>query len=86
MNRLAILVGQVPVILGPHAALFFVDARFLVFQSAGFAGCQLTAFDAIANSALLVRFALLDVVVVLPGGRGRLRQHSNGRQNQGSRK
>ena len=55
VNRLAILMGQVPVILRAHASLFFVDARFLVFQPAGFARCQLAALYAVGDPALLVR-------------------------------
>lgn len=86
VNRLAILMGQVPVILRAHASLFLVDARFLVLQPAGFARCQLAALYAVGDPALLVALALLDVVVVLPGSRGRLCQHGNRRENQGSRK
>ena len=53
MQGAAILFRQVAIILGPHAAFFAVDARFLVFQAAGLAGGELATLHSIANALLL---------------------------------
>ena len=36
---LAILLRQLAIILSAHAALFFIDARFLVLEACGFCRC-----------------------------------------------
>src|SRR5580698_3634093 len=65
VNGLAVLLGQVAIILCAHAALFVVDARLLVLQVRGFAGRELTALHALCDALLLVALALVDVVIVL---------------------
>jgi hypothetical protein len=60
LDGLTVLFGQVAVVLNAHASLFFVDAGFLMFESAGFAGGELAALDALSDAVLLVFLALVD--------------------------
>ena len=49
-----------PVVLLPHAALFFVQTGFLGFQVLGFARSELTALYAVRDPILLVFFSILN--------------------------
>ncbi len=70
MQSLAILLGEVAVILRSHAALFLIDAGLLVLKTRGLAGAELAALDALRDAILLVLLTLVDVVVVLDGSCG----------------
>ena len=59
-DGLAILSGEVAVILGAHALDFLVDSSFLMLEVRGFTGGELTALDALSDTVLLVLFALCD--------------------------
>ncbi len=67
MQGLAILCGQMAVILCTHPALFAVDACLLVLKAAGFTRCQLAALDALPDAILLIDLTLVNVLVVCPG-------------------
>ncbi len=60
VESFAVLGREVAVILGFHAALFAVDAGFLVLKVVGLAGGDLAAFDAVGDAVLLAGFALGD--------------------------
>ena len=60
VQGLLILSGKVSVVLGAHAALFLVNAGFLVLKMAGFAGGELAAFHTVGDTVLLVDFTLTD--------------------------
>src|ERR1700722_3772069 len=60
VQRLAVLLGELAVVLGAHAPLFLVDAGFLVFEVRRLTGRELTTLHALGDSVLLILLALID--------------------------
>jgi hypothetical protein len=77
VNRPAILLRQVTVILRTHSALFLVDPGFLMLESRSLAGRDLTILNAVGDAILLGNLSLVDVVVMLSGCRSGLRNQRN---------
>jgi hypothetical protein len=82
----AVLPCQAAVVLGAHSALFAVDAALLALKPPGFPAGELAAFVAVRNAPLLIDFALVDIVVVLTGRGGGLRNQRNGSHRNGDGK
>jgi len=77
LDGLAILLGEVSVVLGAHTALFPVDAGLLMLDVGGLAGGELAALDTLSDAVLLVLPALVDGGWGR-GSRGGLREDSGG--------
>ena len=54
---------------GARIPFSLVDAGFLVFEAPGLSSRELAALDAIPDAALLIDFALMNVVVIFARGR-----------------
>jgi hypothetical protein len=64
-KSVAVLRGEVAVVLGAHAVLFTVDAGLLMLHARGFARRKLAAPDALRDTRLLIALACGDVVTLV---------------------